>query len=296
MPRTVYRGRFAPSPTGPLHFGSLVTALASFLEARRQGGEWLVRIDDLDRARCVPGMADHILRTLERLGLHWNGEVAYQGQCTDHYLNALDELTRAGLTYVCHCTRSQVKAAARTGVEGPVYPDTCRQRGFGDDGRHAIRVTTDDQTIRFFDRLYGWQHQHLHSEIGDFIIRRADGYFAYQLAVVVDDALAGITDVVRGADLLLSTARQVYLQRLLELPPMEYLHIPLVKDATGRKLSKRDKDHPVDATRPVDTLLDAWQHLGQPTRPECDMSLPDFIDWAITHWQPGHLSTNEQLP
>lgn len=296
MSPTAYRGRFAPSPTGPLHFGSLVTAMASFLEARRRGGEWLLRIDDLDQTRCVPGMADQVMQTLERLGLHWDGQVVYQSQCNEDYQNALDELTSAGTTYVCHCTRNQIRAGGRPGIEGPVYPDTCRTRGFNDDGRHAVRVRTDNQPITFDDGLYGHQQQYLHEEVGDFVVRRADGYFAYQLAVVVDDARAGITHIVRGADLLLSTARQIYLQRLLKLPGTHYLHIPLVRDSAGRKLSKTDKDHPVDETRPVDTLLDAWRYLGQSQPRDCDMSLPDFLDWAISHWQPSQLIINAKQP
>lgn len=289
-----YRGRFAPSPTGPLHFGSLIAAFASFLEARQQQGQWLLRIDDLDQTRCIAGMDSHILRTLESMGLEWDGEISHQTGHTDRYRQALEQLRTAGHTYVCRCTRSQIKAVARTGIEGPVYPDTCRELDLQDNGRHAIRLRTDDSPVVFDDALFGKQTQRIHSDIGDFVIRRADGYFAYQLAVVVDDAISGITHVVRGADLLLSTARQIHLQRLLDLPSLSYLHVPLVLGSDGRKLSKSDKAHPVDTDKPLSTLLDAWRFLGQQAPLECGMSLSDFLAWAIKRWNPQLMANQAQ--
>jgi glutamyl-Q tRNA(Asp) synthetase len=286
MLKPAYRGRFAPSPTGPLHFGSLVAALASYLEARSRAGQWLMRIDDLDQTRCVPGMDNHILRTLEMLGFAWDGEIVYQHATIPFYEEALQQLRRDGYAYVCRCSRRQVREHARMGVEGPVYPDTCRERGLAESAHDAIRLKTDDHPIGFRDALYGLQVQRLHSEIGDFVIRRADGYFAYQLAVVVDDAHAGITHVVRGSDLLTSTARQIYLQRLLGLPHPAYLHVPLVLGEDGKKLSKRDAAHPVDTGHPVNTLLDAWHFLGQAPAETADMSLQEFWDWATSHWDP----------
>jgi len=178
MLNPAYRGRFAPSPTGPLHFGSLVAALASSLEARSRAGQWLVRIDDLDQTRCVPGMDNQILRTLELLGFAWDGEIVYQQDMIPLYEEALQQLRREGHTYVCRCSRRQVRQHARPGIEGPVYPDTCRELGLGESAHGAIRLKTDDQAISFRDALFGLQTQRLHSDIGDFVIRRADGYFA----------------------------------------------------------------------------------------------------------------------
>jgi len=288
MTQTRYRGRFAPSPTGPLHFGSLVTALASYLQARTNAGAWLLRIDDLDQTRMVAGMDSLILQTLEVFGFEWDEQVSYQSQTVSAYQNALQQLQEKGLTYACQCTRSQIKATARTGLEGPVYPDTCRELGLPDTGSRAIRLRTDDSPIAFDDGIYGRQQQRLHQDIGDFVIRRADGYFAYQLAVVVDDHLAGITDILRGADLLASTARQIHLQRLLGYQEPRYLHVPLVLDEAGRKLSKSDKAFPVDINNPTKSLLAAWQFLNQPAPPsDFGLSLPAFWQWATTHWHPG---------
>jgi len=284
-----YRGRFAPSPTGPLHFGSLVAALASYLEAKSRAGQWLVRIDDLDQTRCVPGMDNHILHTLELLGFAWDGKITYQHAMTPLYQEALQKLRRSGHTYVCRCSRRQVRQHARLGIEGPVYPDTCRELGLRESAHDAIRLKTDEQPISFHDALFGLQTQRLHTDIGDFLIRRADGYFAYQLAVVVDDAQAGITHVVRGSDLLASTARQVYLQRLLGLPQPAYLHIPLVLGEDGKKLSKSDAAHPVDTANPVVPLFAAWHFLGQVRAETTDMSLEAFWSWAASHWDPERM-------
>jgi glutamyl-Q tRNA(Asp) synthetase len=297
MTQTFYRGRFAPSPTGPLHFGSLVSALASYLEARVHQGEWLLRIDDLDQTRQILGMDSAIMRTLEAFGFEWDGAVAYQSQLIPHYQAALKQLTSAGHTYACQCSRSQIKAVARHGIEGPVYPDTCRDLGLADSGHRAIRLKTDDTTIEFNDALFGPQRQKLHRDIGDFVIRRADGYFAYQLAVVVDDQLADVTHVVRGADLLASTERQIYLQRLLGYAQPHYLHVPLVTDAQGRKLSKSDSAHPVDEANPVASLLDAWHFLNQKAPPQDDgLSLPDFWQWATDHWTPQSMAAHTDTP
>ena len=284
MLKTAYRGRFAPSPTGPLHFGSLVAALASCLEAKSRAGQWLMRIDDLDQTRCVRGMDHQILHTLELLGFAWDGEITYQHEMTPLYEETLQQLGRGGHTYVCRCSRRQVRQHARLGIEGPVYPDTCRELGLRESTHDAIRLKTDDRPISFRDALFGLQTQRLHSDIGDFVIRRADGYFAYQLAVVVDDAQAGITHVVRGSDLLTSTARQIYLQQLLGLPQPAYLHVPLVLGEDGKKLSKSDAAHPVDTANPVVTLLDAWNFLGQVPAETADMSLQEFWNWATNHW------------
>ena len=235
----MYAGRFAPSPTGPLHFGSLVAALASWLDARAARGRWLVRIEDLDRPREAPGSATDILRTLERLGLFWDGEVLYQSRRREHYAAALRRL--APQCYACGCTRREIAdsslALAADGAR--IYPGSCRAGLAAGRSARAVRVRTEAAPIEFIDRVQGPQRQSLERDVGDFVLLRADGQFAYQLAVVVDDALQGVTDVVRGADLLGSTARQIHLQRLLGIPTPRYLHVPVALSAAGGKLSKQ---------------------------------------------------------
>ena len=207
---TAYRGRFAPSPTGPLHFGSLVAALGSFLDARRHGGEWLVRMEDLDRQREVPGAADHILRTLDAFGFAWDGPVLRQSDRTAAYAEALDQLRRAGLLFACACSRAEIARRGRPGPEGRIYPGTCRAGLPTGHHARALRIRIDGAAVGFQDRFQGHIRQDLEQEVGDFVVRRADGVHAYQLAVVVDDAHQRITQVVRGADLVLSTPRQIY--------------------------------------------------------------------------------------
>ena len=237
-----YVGRFAPSPTGPLHAGSLVAALASYLDARANGGRWLIRIEDIDEGRAVPGAADTILEQLDWLGMHSDGEIVWQSRRKDLYQAARERITE--YVYGCGCNRREI-ADSRLGV-GPdgaaIYPGTCRH-GLAP-GREArslrLRVPeTGADLVGFQDRFAGWQEQRLALESGDFVLKRADGYWAYQLAVVVDDAEQGVTDVVRGADLLDSTPRQIYLQRLLGVPTPRYLHVPVVRNANGEKLSKQ---------------------------------------------------------
>jgi glutamyl-Q tRNA(Asp) synthetase len=280
-----YRGRFAPSPTGPLHFGSLVAALGSYLDSRRHRGVWLVRMEDLDRDREVKGAADNILRTLERFGFEWEGQVLYQSRRREAYEEALESLRRDGFAYPCICSRKQIAETAAAGAEGSIYPGTCRA-GIAK-GRHArtIRLLTQDAIIQVEDRVQGRMRQNPGREVGDFVIRRADGYHAYQLAVVLDDAWQGINRVIRGADLLSSTPRQCYLQSLLELPRPRYAHLPLAVDETGRKLSKQYRDAPVDPRHPLDTLLQACEFLGQPMPPERPLDLDDFWRWAIAQWR-----------
>src|SRR6185436_14668207 len=237
-------GRFAPSPSGPLHFGSLVAALASWLDARAAGSRWLVRIGDLDHPRVQHGAADQILRTLDRLGLYWDGEVIFQSRRIALYEQAL---ARPGDTYLCGCSRREIAdSAVSLAADGAqVYPGTCRAGLAPGKTARALRVRIAG-TISFQDRVQGSLHQDLEREVGDFVLRRADGQFAYQLAVVVDDAAQGITDVVRGADLLESTPRQIYLQRLLGYATPRYLHVPVAIDARGDKLSKHTGARPID--------------------------------------------------
>lgn len=280
----VYRGRFAPSPTGPLHFGSLVTALGSYLDARSHGGEWLVRMEDLDRTREVAGAADEILTTLEAFGFEWDGEVIYQSQRTHAYAEALDLLKEQDLAYPCSCSRSEIVEQAEMGAEGPIYPGTCRSGVASITADYSIRLLTQDREISFNDRVQGRIGQNPGLEIGDFVIRRRDGFHAYQLAVVVDDAWQGINQVVRGSDLLMSTPRQCYLQQLLQLPIPAYAHLPLAVDPEGRKLSKQYRDAPVDPQRPIESLLQAFAFLAQPLPDEPPESLPAFWDWATEKW------------
>jgi len=263
-----YAGRFAPSPTGPLHAGSVATALASWLDARAHHGRWRVRIEDIDPPREQPGSVTAILHTLRALGLRWDGEVSFQSAHAARYTAALDGLLVAGLAYPCGCTRREIadsqrlagRAAGRHG-ETP-YPGTCR--GGLPPGRAArawrLRVPVGEQ--RFLDRACGEQRQDVAAEVGDFILRRADGLWAYQLAVVVDDAAEGITDVVRGADLLGSTARQAVLARALGVTAPRWLHVPVVAGADGAKLSKQNGAAAVDGARPLPVLAEALRHLG----------------------------------
>ena len=300
---TEYRGRFAPSPTGPLHFGSLVAALGSYLDAKHYHGTWLVRIEDLDTPRCVAGAADDILRTLEAFGLYWDEEVIYQSQRTAAYEEALHKLQESGAAYPCCCTRREIADSALHGIEGPVYPGTCRN-GIPA-GREALawRLGTDlvryphffgnndiqnsAEVIQFDDALQGRITQNLERDIGDFVVQRADGLFAYQLAVVVDDAFQNITHVVRGADLLHSTPRQIYLQRLLGLPTPGYLHLPVVVNARGEKLGKQTLASPIDKNDAAARLFDALVFLNQ--RPPAELrfsKVEEVLVWAVTHWQP----------
>ncbi len=279
QPRSRYRGRFAPSPTGPLHFGSLVAAVGSHADALAAGGEWLLRMEDVDESRRRPGAADAILHTLEAHGFQWQGEVLHQSRRKARYQEVLEELLARGEAYPCGCTRREVERHGRPGAEGTVYPGTCRD-GLPPGRRpRAIRLRVPDEEICFRDRLHGMLCQRLGREVGDFIVRRADGYFAYQLAVVVDDLDQGINQVVRGADLLLSTPRQIHLQRLLSAPRPDYLHLPLVRDRHGRKLSKQDQAHPVNDADPVSGLLAAWRFLGQQPPEEPPADPETFWSW-----------------
>jgi glutamyl-Q tRNA(Asp) synthetase len=273
-----------------------VAAVGSFADARAGGGQWLVRMEDLDRTREVPGAADSILTTLDAFGLHWSGSVWYQSRRTDAYAAALEQLHARGLTYPCGCSRREIALQGRPGEEGPIYPGTCRNGLPPGRSPRSIRLRVGDSEPRFMDRIQGPQLQRLADAVGDFVLRRADGIHAYQLAVVVDDAEQGITDIVRGADLLLSTPRQIQLQQHLGLPQPAYAHLPLAVDATGRKLSKSAADLPVAATDPLPALLCAWAFLGQPAPAERPGGVSDFWDWALQHWQIGCVPAREHRP
>ena len=278
-----YVGRFAPSPTGALHFGSLVAALASWLDARRAGGKWLLRMEDLDQPRVIAGAADAILRQLETLGLEWDGPVVQQSARLDLYRNAIERLNAR--SYPCACTRKELEDSALAIDGSRVYPGTCRSGIAGEKaGRKttwAVRLRTVPEPVRFTDRVQGAITQSVEREVGDFVLQRADGIFSYQLAVVVDDAAQGVTDVVRGADLLDSTARQIYLQQLLGYATPRYLHLPVATNAAGEKLSKQT--HARDAV-PAD-IPAALRFLGM----ELPVDLParELLAWAKGNWNPA---------
>lgn len=286
MPAAVpeYRGRFAPTPSGELHFGSLVAALASYLDAKAHQGQWLLRIENLDPPREVPGSADSILRTLEALGFEWDGPVLWQADRFEDYREVLHELLRKNLAYACACSRKQLNANPIEGAEGPIYPGSCRDLNLEPMPGRAIRVRTQDQPISFHDLIQGQISQRIQSELGDFVIFRADGFFAYQLASVVDDAHQGITHIVRGADLLHSSERQIHLQRLLGYPTPVYAHIPQAMDAQGQKLGKSTQAPPIDTGNPLPALCQAWAFLNQRPLPS-ELGLQDFWPWAIEHWR-----------
>lgn len=276
-----YVGRFAPSPTGPLHFGSLTAALASWLDARGAAGRWLVRMEDLDQPRVVPGAADAILCQLEAFGLAWDGAVEYQSARLELYRNALDRLK--GHTYPCACTRRELEDSALAIDGSRVYPGTCRDGLPPGKSARALRLRTDARWVRFTDRLQGEISQSIATEVGDFVLQRADGIYAYQLAVVVDDAAQGITDVVRGADLLDSTARQIALQRLLGCATPRYLHTPVATDGAGEKLSKQTR---AAEARPHE-LRRALEFLGM--QAPAHMAQRELLEWAVVHWQPARV-------
>jgi len=270
-------GRFAPSPSGPLHFGSLIAALGSFPMARSEGGQWLLRIEDIDTPRVVPGAADHILHTLEAFGLYWDGAVVYQSRRLPHYQDALQRLLAAGLAYPCSCSRQEVARAAAKPFGTMIYPGTCRYGPCRPEQPTAIRLRTAAPIIQFHDRIQGPYAQCLETAVGDFVIRRADGLFTYQLVVVVDDAAQNITQVVRGSDLLDSTPRQIYLQQLLGLPTPDYGHLPVAVDRLGYKLSKQTQAEPVNWRQPTPTLLAALRFLGHEPPLELAYARPDDI-------------------
>ena len=286
----MYTGRFAPSPTGLLHCGSLVAAVASWLDARAAGGRWLVRIEDLDAPRSRAGMSDAILRQLDSLALDWDGPVVYQSARLDRYRAALETLQRAGHAYWCGCTRKEIEdsatqfnAAGAAPTANRVYPGTCRNGIRPGRTPRAVRVRTSGDPIRFIDRVQGETVQVVEREVGDFVAYRADGVHAYQLAVVVDDAEQGVTDVVRGADLLASTPRQILLQRLLGYATPRYLHFPVAIDETGAKLSKQSGAKAVPATRPADALCAALEFLGLGGAP-ATQEPRDLLIWARERW------------
>lgn len=283
-----YIGRFAPSPSGPLHAGSLVTAMTSYLDARAHEGRWLLRIEDVDETRTLAGAEQEIRKALTALGMHWDGLVRVQSHHGEQYQDAIDRL--APLVFPCGCTRKEI-ADSHLGVAADgaaIYPGTCRHGLAQGKTTRTLRLRVPDpdgenEQIGFMDRWMGWQTQHLAAEAGDFVLRRADGFYAYQLAVVVDDAAQGVTHVVRGADLLASTARQIYLQRLLDYPTPAYLHVPLVLHADGEKLSKQHGAQALDPAQPLRELHRAADFLA--LEMETATTVAAFWERALPAWQ-----------
>lgn len=285
-----YIGRFAPTPSGHLHFGSLVAALASYLDARSVGGRWLMRMEDLDPPREEPGAQAAILKALESYGFEWDGDLVRQSERHDAYAEVLNRLFNHGLAYACTCSRKQLEAY------NGIYPGLCRNAGHGTDDA-AIRLRVPELEYHFLDRVQGEYRQHLGREVGDFVIRRRDGLYAYQLAVVLDDAWQGITDIVRGADLLDSTPRQLYLQELLGLPQPRYLHIPLITQPDGNKLGKSYRSPPLTEDQATPLLLRALRALGQNPGTELAYATPrEVLNWGIAHWDASLIPRTLNLP
>lgn len=290
-------GRFAPSPSGPLHFGSMVAALGSSLSARAAGGRWLLRIEDVDTPRIVPGAAEGILRTLEQFGFEWDGPVVWQSRRTDAYRAAFEALRAAERVFPCACTRKEIadSALARDGTRR--YPGTCRDGLAPGREARAWRLRVEPGEVSFDDAVQGLIREDVAADVGDFVLLRADGLFAYQLAVVVDDAEAGVTEVVRGADLLDSTGRQILLQRLLGHPQPRYAHLPVASNAAGEKLSKQTLARAVEGADPARVLVDALDFLGQePPAGLAEAGLAAVWAWARQHWSMARVPRRCSVP
>ncbi|MCW8910814.1 MAG: tRNA glutamyl-Q(34) synthetase GluQRS [Gammaproteobacteria bacterium] len=291
-----YRGRFAPSPTGPLHFGSLIAAVASYCQARRMQGDWLVRIEDVDETRTVPGSADDILRTLDNYGFEWDDEVLYQTHRKPAYEEALQQLLSSDLIYRCICSRKDLQEQAKQGELGFIYPGFCASKHYPENTQSALRIRTQDQLIEFEDQIMGLYGQNLKQQLGDFIVRRRDGLFAYQLAVVVDDECQQITEIIRGSDLLDSTPRQIYLQQQLNFSTPAYAHLPIAINQQGDKLSKQTGALAIHANTSVTSLVRAMDFLGQ--CPESGLkkaSLSTFWQWAMEYWDIGMVPDTQKI-
>ncbi|NOS73659.1 MAG: tRNA glutamyl-Q(34) synthetase GluQRS [Methyloglobulus sp.] len=289
-----YIGRFAPSPTGPLHLGSLLTALASFLHARSRQGKWLLRIDNLDTPRNKEGSITDILNTLDAFGLHWDDSVYYQSQHIENYEGFLYKLEQNQLTYRCNCSRKSLTGMVSDDDhenKHNIYPGICRNKSITPDTPHAIRLKTEPCSLSFHDELQGLISHNLGKQHGDFILKRKDGIIAYQFAVVVDDYLQGVNHVVRGCDLLEETPKQIYLQQKLALPTPAYLHVPVIVDQHGYKLSKQTLATAVDTKSPNKTLFDLLVLLKQnPPDELIGTKVNELLGWAIGNWQPNGLA------
>jgi len=288
-----YIGRFAPSPTGPLHLGSLYTALASYLDARAHHGQWLLRIDDLDTPRNAPGATDLILKTLEAFGLEWDGEVAYQSQHQAQYNEALADLRQRGLVYPCTCSRALLTTLASS---VGIYPGTCRDKAINENNPHALRIKSEPGAVCFQDQLQGLICQEMAEQHGDFIVKRKDHIVAYQFAVVIDDHLQRINHVVRGIDLLDSTPKQRYLQQQLGLASPNYMHVPILVDQQGYKLSKQTRAQAVATQQPERVIFELLKWLNQaPPQELSTASTTELLSWGQQHWQAERLKNQRQI-
>ncbi len=288
-------GRFAPTPSGPLHFGSLVTAVASYCHAKSQQGDWLLRIEDVDTPRNIKGATDDILFAMESFGFEWDGEIEYQSRQFDHYQEILQSLVDQCLCYACECTRRTLRnAKALTGPLGLIYPGICRDKGL-ETKNHSIRVNTEkSDTPGYIDQIYGRVDFNIEKQLGDFVVRRADGIYAYHLAVVIDDERQGVNQIVRGADLLEATCLHRFLQQLLGYQKPEYLHVPLVRNARGDKLSKQTGATAIDISNKSSLLIQALQTLGQAV--DLDMQqekASQILQFASQSWQPEKIPVPE---
>lgn len=286
---TSYIGRFAPSPSGPLHFGSLVAALASYLDARAHQGKWLVRMEDIDSPREQPGASNLILKTLEAYGLHWDGSVLFQSNRSEAYDEILDKLLHKQKLYPCTCTRKQLN-----GLNG-VYPGYCRNTRVIPNQPHALRLLCNSKIIKFRDRIQGEQSFDL-STLGDFILKRKDGLYAYQLAACVDDHFQEITHIVRGIDLLDSTPRQIYLQSQLDYPHPDHAHIPVITQSSGNKLSKQNHAPAIPLDNPHPVVIRAFAALGLQPEPDHLMgSIEEILNWAVQNWSVTHIRGKQEI-
>ncbi len=290
-----YKGRFAPSPSGPLHLGSLYTALASFLQARKNRGHWFLRVDDLDTFRVAKGATDSILKTLEAFSLEWDGAVIYQSQQTEHYEQAVKSLQDRSLVYPCNCSRKELLEANR-GLS-TIHSELClNPKKISYSEPHALRIRTKEASIKLSDLLQGEIKQDVHKETGDFVLQRQDQIYAYHLATVVDDEFLGITEVLRGFDLLDSTPPQIYLQQQLKFKETSFAHIPILTNSKGIKLSKKSLAEPVSAKNPTKTLLTCLELLAQnPPAELSKASKSELLEWAIDNWDPLKMRGIEQI-
>ena len=282
-------GRFAPTPSGALHFGSLVAALASYCDIRSQQGRWLLRIEDVDTPRVVAGACDQILHDLNAFGFEWDGQVLYQSTRFEHYRHYLEQLLQQGDSYACQCSRRSLREqGVSSGPLGQIYPGNCRDKKLNGSGR-SLRMSTAMATeVCFQDRVYGDFSMNLEAEVGDFVLQRSDLVYAYHLAVVVDDELQGVNQIVRGADLLENTCLHLHLQQRLGFSTPTYLHLPLVSNPAGIKLSKQTGAIPLDYDKASKLLLAALQHLGQQAPPELENESPAvMLQWSCDHWDPS---------
>jgi glutamyl-Q tRNA(Asp) synthetase len=286
---TLLTGRFAPSPSGPLHFGSLVAALASYCAAKSRKGRWLLRIEDVDTPRVVAGASEQILRDLEAFGFEWDASVSYQSDQFEQYQHYLEKLLDQGDSYACECSRRSLRQhGVHSGPLGQIYPGLCRSKRLSI-ANHSLRLNTENaQTVNFIDQVYGELGLNLPESVGDFVLKRRDNIFAYHLAVVVDDELQGINQVVRGADLLENTCLHIYLQHRLSFSTPVYMHIPLVNNAQGVKLSKQTGASALDHQFASRLLVSALQHLGQPAQRDHEqINQREILQWAVANWDPG---------